>query len=90
MYQFTPFKTSQVAITGTATQVVAANNSRSGIALTNLGTTDVFYGENNTVTTSNGDILIGTKGAVKAFATTGAVWAVTSGASQTITVLETL
>lgn len=90
MFQFTPFRTSQVAITGTATLVVAANSSRSGLELTNLGTTDVYYGENSSVTTATGDLLLGTKGAAKAFSTTGAVYAVTSGASQTISVLETL
>lgn len=90
MFQFTPFKTAQVTITGTATLVSASNSSRSGIALTNLGSTDVYYGENNSVTTATGDLLAGTKGAVKAFSTTGAIYAITGGSSQAISVLETL
>ncbi len=89
-FQFNPFKTSQVTVTGVATLVSSANNARSGISLTNLGSTDVYYGENNTVTTSTGDLLAGTKGTVKGFSTTGAVYAITSGASQAISVLETL
>jgi hypothetical protein len=88
-FQFYPFKTSQVAVTGTATQIVAANAARSGISIENLGTTDVWLGENNTVTTSTGHLLLGTKGASVSFSTTGAVWGITGGASQSVSVLET-
>jgi hypothetical protein len=88
-FQFYPFKTSQVAVTGTATQIVAANAARSGISIENLGTTDVWLGENSAVTTSTGHLLLGTKGASVSFSTTGAVWGITSGASQSVSVLET-
>ncbi len=87
-FQFYSFKTSQVAVTGTATQIIAANSSRSGLLLTNFGTTDVYFGPDNTVTTSNGQLLTGTKGTAVGFSTTGTVWGITSGASQTIGVLE--
>ncbi len=87
-FQFYPFKTSQVAVTGAATQIVAVNSARSGILLVNLGTTDVWIGPDNTVTTSNGQLLAGTKGTAIGFSTTGTVYGITSGASQTVGVLE--
>jgi len=87
-YQFYPFKTSQVAVTGTATQIVAVNNARSGLLLINFGTVDVYFGPDNTVTTSNGQLLTGTKGTSIGISTTGTVWGITSGSSQTIGVLE--
>lgn len=89
MFQNYPFNTGQATITGTATQIVPANASRSGIIITNLGTTDVYIIENNTGTTSTGDLLVGTKGATKAFTTTGAIWGITSGGSQTVSWLQT-
>lgn len=89
MFQFYPFKTSQVSVGGTATQIAAINSSRSGVLLVNFGTTDVFIGPDNTVTTSNGQLLAGTKGTAIGFATTGTIYGITSGASQNIGVLET-
>jgi hypothetical protein len=89
LFQNYPFDTGQVAVTGTATKIVAANAARSGLIITNLGTTDVWLIENSSGTTSTGDLLVGTKGATKAFTTTGAVYGITSGASQTVSFLET-
>jgi hypothetical protein len=87
-YQFYPFKCTQVTVTGTATQLVAANASRSGFQVVNTSTTDVYLGESN-VTTSTGHLLAGTKGASIGFATTQAVYGITSGASEVVTILET-
>jgi hypothetical protein len=87
-YQFYPFKCTQVTVTGTATQLVAANASRSGFQVINTGTNDCYLGESN-VTTSTGHLLAGTKGTSIGFATTQAVYAITGGASQVVTVLET-
>jgi hypothetical protein len=88
-FQFYPFKTSQVSVTGTATQLVAVNSARSGLLLVNFGSTDVYIGPDNTVTTSNGQLLAGTKGTAIGFATTGTVYAITGGGTQTIGILET-
>lgn len=87
MFQFYPFKTAQVAITSAATLISAANSARSGIIITNLGTTDLYIGDVN-VTTGTGDLLVGTKGATKAFSTTSAVYAI-SGTTGSVSVLET-
>jgi hypothetical protein len=88
MYQFYPYKTSQVSVGGTATQIVAANSSRSGLQIINTSTVDVYLGESG-VTTSTGHLLVGTKGASVSFTTTQAVYGITSGSSETVTVLET-
>ena len=88
MFQFYPYKTSQVSASGTATQLVAANSSRSGLQIINTGTTDVYLGESG-VTTSTGHLLTGTKGASVSFTTTQAVYGINSGGSQTVTILET-
>jgi hypothetical protein len=89
MFQFQAFQTNQVTITGTATQIVAAFSSRSGIVITNLGTTDVYIGENANVTTSTGHLLPGTKGASLSFSTTGAIYGITGGSSQAVSYLQT-
>ena len=87
--QFYPFTTAQVSVTGTATLIVAANKSNSGVQITNFGTTDVYLGENATVTTATGHLLPGTKGASVSFSTTGNIYGITSGSAQTVSVLVT-
>lgn len=89
MFQYSAFQTGQVTVTGIATQIVPAFSSRSGIVITNLGTTDVYLIENNQGTTSTGHLLPGTKGASVSFATTGAIWAITGGSSQAVSFLQT-
>jgi len=88
MFQNYPFQSNQVSVTGAATQIAPKNPSRSGIVIIQHGTTDVYLGEAN-VTTSNGALLVGTKGAGLAFSTTNAIYGITSGAAQTISFLET-
>ena len=89
MFQNYPFNTNQVSVTNAATLIVAANSSRSGITLTNTGTTDCYIGENANVTTSTGHLLPGTKGASVSFAATGAIYGITGGASVTVSYLQT-
>jgi hypothetical protein len=89
MFQYQAIQTGQVTVTGTATQIVPAYSSRSGINIVNTGTTDVYIGENANVTITTGHLLPGTKGASVSFSTTGAVYGITSGASQVVTFLET-
>ena len=80
--------TGQATITGTATQIIGARATRAGVIITNAGTTDVYIGFNNTVTTSTGDLLTGTAGAFVSIPYTGAVWGITGGSSETVTYLE--
>ena len=89
MFQYQAVQTGQVSVTGTATQIVGQYSSRSGIVITNLGTTDVYIGENAGVTTSTGHLLPGTKGASLSFSTTGAIYGITGGSSQTVSWLAT-
>lgn len=89
MFQYQAFSTGQATITGTATLIAAALSSRSGITITNTGTTDVYIVENNQGTILTGHLLTGTKGASLSFATTGAIYGVTSGGSATVTYLQT-
>jgi hypothetical protein len=79
--------TAQVSVGTTSTQVVAARSGRGSVKITNLGTTDVFIG-NTGVTTTTGDLLPGTKGASITVPTNAAVFAVASGAAQTVSVME--
>lgn len=89
MHQWYPFSTGQVSVLGTATLIVPANPDRSGLVLTNFGTTDVYIIENSSGTTSTGQLLPGVKGASLGFTTTGAVYGITTGASQTVSWLQT-
>jgi len=79
--------TAQISVATTSTQVVAARANRGSVKITNLGTTDVFIG-NTGVTTTTGDLLPGTKGASITVPTNAAVFAVASGAAQTVSVME--
>ena len=89
MFQNYPFSTGQATVTGSATLIVAANSSRSGLVITNTGSVDCYIIENASGTTLTGHILPGTKGASLGFTTTGAVYGITSGGSTTLTWLQT-
>ena len=84
--------TSQVSVTSSATLIAAARTGALGIGrvaitIENDGTTDVFIGPFG-VTTSIGILLPGVKGAALTIPTTAAVYGITGGASQTVSVLE--
>lgn len=88
-FQNYPFTTGQATVTGSVTLIVAKNAARSGLVITNTGTTDVYLVENTAGTTSTGQLLPGTKGASLGFSTTNAVYGVTSGGSAVLTWLST-
>lgn len=88
-FQNYPFSTGQATITGTATLIVGANAARSGLVITNTGSTVVYIIENTAGTTTTGQYLAGTAGASLAFSTTEAVYGITSGGSATVTYLQT-
>jgi hypothetical protein len=88
MRQFCPFSTNQVSVGATATLIVAANASRSGLQITNIGNSDVYIGESN-VTPSTGHLLPTGKGNTVSFSNTTAVYGVTAGGSETVSFLET-
>ncbi len=90
MFQFTPFRTSQVSVASTAggTQLVGADSARSGVLIINTGTTVVYLGGSG-VTTSTGVFLAGSAGAAVAFATTAPIFGITASGNQTVSILET-
>jgi hypothetical protein len=53
----TDLATGQVAVTSTPKQINYVNNTRIGTKLTNLSTTQVFYGSTPGVTAASGDLL---------------------------------
>jgi hypothetical protein len=55
------YSTNQVIVADTATSIVSANNDRIKVRIKNLGATTVFLGSNNSVTTSNGMVLLAGK-----------------------------
>ena len=87
MFQYQAVQTGQVTVTGTATQIVTAYSSRSGIVLINTGATTVYVGENASVTTSTGYPLLASTSV--SFSTTGAVYGITSGGSDLVGWLQT-
>jgi hypothetical protein len=89
MFQNYPFSTGQVTVTAAATLIVAANAARSGLLITNTGTTVVYIIENTSGTASTGQYLAGSAGASLGFSTTEAVYGITGGGSATVTYLQT-
>ena len=81
------FNTGQVSITSTATQIIAANNNRMRLLITNLGTTALYLGGSG-VTTATGLLVPGVVGYPVAIRSTAAVYAITASASQSISFLE--
>lgn len=77
----------QVTVTGAATLLIGYNPNRVGVLVTNMGTTDIFIG-NADVTAATGSLLPGTKGAALSLPFYGAVYGITSGGSQSVSVLE--
>lgn len=82
---------SQVSISGTAAQVVAARPGRSKLYLNSSAPSATFYGPDSTVTTSTGFAGIGllpTSQGSAELETQAEVWAITSGSSAVVQVLE--
>ena len=80
------FDTGQVSCAGSATALVSASAQRTGLLLTNPGTVAVYIG-NASVATNTGAYLPG--GGSVSIPTKDAVSCISSGASQTVTYLET-
>jgi len=80
------FDTGQVSCTGSATALVSQVQTRTGLLITNPGTVAVYVG-NASVATNTGAYLPG--GGSLSLPTKDAVSCISSGASQTVTYLET-
>lgn len=79
---------SQVDIDGTADLIAAARATRRTIVVQNLGSTAVYLGPDDTVTTTTGFLLPGTAGAAFHVPWTGAVYGITAGATQRVAASE--
>lgn len=94
MSSLTPVKsassggTGQVTVQNVATLVKASDKNSLGVMLTNLGTVDVFVGFTNGVTTGNGQLLPGLKGASLVVPTTLDIWAIVAAGTQAVSFLE--
>lgn len=77
----------QVSVGTSATAIVAARARRRSVTIVNHGTTDVYVGGTG-VTTGNGVLLPGTKGAAITIETTAAVSAVVGSGTQTVSYFE--
>lgn len=82
------FNTNQVSVAATATEIVAENDGRNFVIITNLGTTAVYLGPNASVTTSNGQLLPGTVGASISIPTKSPVYGITASSSQAVSFLD--
>ena len=82
------YNITQVSVGTSATQILPERGGRRAVTLINHGTTDVYIGTTNTVTSSNGALLTGTEGA--SIRIEGAVQAIygIAGTAQAIGVIE--
>lgn len=76
------FTVNQVSVAATATQIVAARTSRKAVGIMNHGTTAVYLGPANTVTTSNGLLLPANSSVVLNYA--GDVYGIVASSTQTV------
>lgn len=81
-------KTSQVSVGATATLVAAMLGTRTSITIQNHGTTAMYCGSSNAVTTTTGFRLPGVDGASVTIPSGAAVYCITAAGSQTVSVLE--
>lgn len=79
--------TGQVSCATTATLIANARAGRQAISVTNLGTTDTYVGTSG-VTTANGDLIPGTKGAYASYPTSGALYCIVGAGTQSVTYAE--
>lgn len=75
--------TGQVTVTTTAAVVYGGNVKAREVTFVNLGTTDVYFGKSN-VTTGNGQLLVGTKGAAITIKTRSPVYAIVGTGTQAV------
>ncbi len=82
------FATGQATLTTAATLIVPARVGRSAVTIFNGGTTDSFLG-GSAVTTGNGSLLVGTKGASVTIPTGAAIYGVVGTGTQAVSYMET-
>lgn len=81
------FSTGQVALASTATQIVSSRSTRRSITIVNLSTTDMYIGGSG-VTTSTGQLLLGTKGAAITMEVVGAIYGIVATGTPSVSFEE--
>lgn len=81
------FATGQQALSNTAAEIVAIRSTRTTITVVNLSTTDIYIG-GASVTTSTGQLLLGTKGSAVTLATTAAVYGIVATGTPSVSFEE--
>ena len=82
------FATAQVSVSTTATLIVAARAGRRSVTIMQHGTTAVYLGPANTVTTSNGMLLLGTAGTAITTDYSGNVYGIVGSGTDTVSYAE--
>lgn len=83
------FRTGQVSVATTATQIVGANSKRKSIKITNVtGTQVVYLGPNQLVSTGNGDYLHSVAGSNTSLSASDEIWGIAVTAAQTVSWME--
>jgi hypothetical protein len=82
------FAVSQVTVGTTATKIVSGIPGTDEVTIENLGTTDVYIGK-STVTTANGFLLPGTKGASITLGATQDIYGIVGAGTQAVSILVT-
>jgi len=80
--------TGQVTVSSTATQIVPARTTRRSVVIEQLGSTDVYLGPTSAVTTSDGFLLVGTKGGQFTVPWTGSVYGIVAAGTQAVAYSE--
>lgn len=83
----TTIVTTTVTVGTTATVLAAARTGRGSVKVTQIGTTEVFIGPAG-VTTANGDLLVGTRGAANTYGYAGALSGIVATGTQEVRVVE--
>jgi hypothetical protein len=78
----------QITIAATATLIRSTNANRSAIVVVNHGSTNVFIGFTNAVTTSTGVMLVGIPGSSLTFQTRSDIYGIAASGTQAISFYE--
>ena len=81
------WRTSQVSVLTSATQVASITPTRRRILITTTGTNQVYCGPDNTVSSSTGQPIANTANSFISIETTAAVWCI-AAVAQTVAVME--
>lgn len=83
----TLINTAQVSLAATSTLIIASNSNRRTITIVNLSGVDIYIG-NTGVSTTTGQLLLGTKGTAITISSIAAIYGITSTGTANVSYLE--